>query len=125
IRDHLAMQEPGRYVCGRRINLGPRLSDWLTPARVSAGFFDRPRLPLLRSVLAGETDHLQRSLRVTWPPLRRLLKIERIPDLLGSNYSLPRADLEAINGFDEEYEGYGREDTDAEIRLQNLGRTIK
>ena len=31
----------------------------------------------------------------------------------------------AINGFDESYEGYGREDTDVELRLQNLGLKIR
>ena len=33
--------------------------------------------------------------------------------------------METINGFDETYEGYGREDTDVELRLQNLGLKIK
>jgi hypothetical protein len=31
----------------------------------------------------------------------------------------------AIDGFDESYEGYGREDTDVELRLQNLGLKIR
>ena len=30
-----------------------------------------------------------------------------------------------INGFDEAYEGYGREDTDVEIRLKNMGLKMK
>jgi GT2 family glycosyltransferase len=51
--------------------------------------------------------------------------MDRVADMKGCNYSLPRAALEAINGFDEAYEGYGREDTDVELRLQNLGYRIK
>ena len=57
--------------------------------------------------------------------MRTRLGMDRIADLKGCNYSIPREALEAINGFDEEYEGYGREDTDVELRLQNLGLRIK
>ena len=51
--------------------------------------------------------------------------MNRVVDLKGCNYSVAREALEAINGFDEAYEGYGREDTDVELRLQNLGYRIK
>lgn len=125
IRDHLAQQEEGRYLAGRRVELGPRISGTLTPEMVREGFFDRPALSLIASALSGDTEFLQRSVRVPWHPLRRLLKMDRVVDMKGCNYSVPRKALEALNGFDEEYEGYGREDTDVEIRLQNLGYRIK
>ena len=125
IADHLREQEPGRYLAGRRAELGPRYSAWLTPERVAAGELDRPRLPFLTSVLRGDSQYLNRTVRVTAPPLRRALKLDRVVDLKGCNYSVARSDLVAINGFDEAYEGYGREDTDVEIRLQNLGLRIK
>lgn len=51
--------------------------------------------------------------------------MDRVADMKGCNYSVARTDLLAINGFDEEYEGYGREDTDVELRLQNYGLRIK
>ena len=43
----------------------------------------------------------------------------------GCNGSARRRDIEAINGYDEDYQGYGREDTDFELRLQHLGLRIK
>lgn len=125
VRDHLARQEEGRYLAGRRVELGRRLSGELTPERVRAGYLDFPRPGLVLDALRGETEHLQRTVRVPWAWLRARLGMERIDDLKGCNYSVPRAALEAINGFDEEYEGYGREDTDVELRLQNLGLRIK
>lgn len=125
IRDHLENQEKGRYLAGRRVELGPKISDWLTPDRVRSGFFDSPGPRMLRSVMEKDSEHFQRTIRVSAPGLRRLLGMERIDDLKGCNYSVSRGDLEAINGFDEEYEGYGREDTDVELRLQNLGLRIK
>jgi glycosyltransferase involved in cell wall biosynthesis len=125
VSDHLSAQEPGRYCAGRRLNLGRRISDDLTPKMIQNGFFDRPRVRVAWSTWRGDSTHFQRSLRVTSPLLRRLLKMERVDDLLGSNYSVALKDLIAVNGFDESYQGYGREDTDMEIRLQHLGLTIK
>jgi GT2 family glycosyltransferase len=125
VRDHVEQQEEGFYLAGRRVELGRRISESLTPERILAGYFDFPRPSLIWSSLRGDTENLQRSYRVGSPFLRRILKMNRVVDLKGCNYSIPRTALEAINGFDENYEGYGREDTDAELRLQNLGLKIK
>jgi glycosyltransferase involved in cell wall biosynthesis len=125
IEDHLNQQEEGYYLAGRRVELGPWLSAQITPQEVSAGFFDRPNWRLLNSVLKKDSEYFQRSMRVPFQGLRKLLKMDRVVDMKGCNYSIPRSALEAINGFDEEYEGYGREDTDVELRLQNLGLKIK
>jgi GT2 family glycosyltransferase len=125
IRDHLRMQEKGHYLAGRRVELGQTFSEALTPIQVRNGFFDHPRPKLIASALAGDTEFLNRSVRIPFSGLRAILGMGRITDLKGCNYSIPREALEAINGFDEEYEGYGREDTDVELRLQNLGLRIK
>ncbi|MEK7690722.1 MAG: glycosyltransferase, partial [Bdellovibrionota bacterium] len=126
VADHLREREPGRYLAGRRVELGPTFSEDLTSedvARGSLGF--PPSYRLFVSALTGDSDHLQRLVRFPAPWMRRLVGMNRIDDLKGCNYSVAREALLALNGFDEEYEGYGREDTDIEIRLQNLGLTIK
>lgn len=41
--------------------------------------------------------------------------------LLGSNHSVWREDIFKVNGYDEEYVGYGWEDCDFETRLQRAG----
>lgn len=125
VRDHVEHQESGRYLAGRRAEVGQELAGRLTVADVEQGFFDGPHPRFLASVLRGDSEYFQRTVRVSWPPARRLLKMDRVDDLKGCNYSVARANLLAINGFDEEYEGYGREDTDVELRLQNLGLMIK
>jgi glycosyltransferase involved in cell wall biosynthesis len=126
LEDHARFHQPGTYSAGRRVELGERFSETLTPERIQAGILDSVSLPLLRSAwLERETEHVQRALRVTAPWLRRWLGMDRIPDLKGCNYSVSRNDLLAINGFDEAYEGYGREDTDVELRLQHLGLRIR
>ena len=125
VRDHVDQQQEGFYLAGRRVEVGPILSATLTPEKISKGFLDYPSWALIRSSLAGETEFLHRSFRVRAPWLRKLLNMNRVVDLKGCNYSVPRSAIESINGFDEAFEGYGREDTDVEIRLQNLGLKIK
>jgi glycosyltransferase involved in cell wall biosynthesis len=125
VQDHLSAQLSGYYLAGRRVELGPKLSEWLTPERVAQGFFDWPHPKFLKSILSGESEYFQRSIRIGSPQIRGLLRMNHVVDLKGCNYSIPRQALEQLNGFDEEYEGYGREDTDVEIRLQNLGLKIK
>ncbi len=125
VKDHLDLQEKGRFLAGRRVELGPQLSATLTTEKVRAGFFDWPHPSLIMSAFRGDTEFLNRSFRIPSPWLRAKLGMDRVADLKGCNYSVPRAALEALNGFDEEYEGYGREDTDIEYRLMNLGLKIK
>jgi len=125
MRDHWENREKGRFLAGRRVELGREISERLTPESVARGFFDFPRPSLLLSGLRGDTEHLNRTLRFRHPWLRKLLKLERVDDMKGCNFSAFRVDMEAINGFDESYEGYGREDTDVELRLQNYGLRIK
>jgi cellulose synthase/poly-beta-1,6-N-acetylglucosamine synthase-like glycosyltransferase len=125
VGDHVSQLEPGVFCAGRRVELGEKISAALTPEMVSRGFFDFPGPRMLWSFATGDSEHFQRTLRFPWPGVRRCLGMERIDDLKGCNYSVSRKDLEAINGFDEEYEGYGREDTDVELRLRNLGLRIR
>ena len=121
VRDHLEQSQSGRYLAGRRLDLGEEFSSALLPAEVARGFFDRPRLKLLLS----DSKRRNRCFRVRSGPLRRLMKMEELDHLKGCNFSALRRDFEAINGFDEDYQGYGREDTDVEIRFRNLGLEIK
>ncbi|MBC7691865.1 MAG: glycosyltransferase [Methylotenera sp.] len=123
--DHVRQQETGLYLAGRRVELGEGVSQKLTPEKIRSGYFDFPTPSLLRSSFWGDTENIQRAFRISNPWLRRKLGMARIDDLKGCNYSVSKADLVAINGFDEDYEGYGREDTDIELRLQNLGLRIK
>ena len=119
------LQEEGFYLAGRRVELGPELSSRISPAWVESGYFDWPHPSLIWSVWKGESEFLNRSIRCGSARLRGWLGMNRIDDLKGCNYSVPREVMGALNGFDESYEGYGREDTDVEWRLQNYGLKIK
>ena len=124
VEDHLARAHPKKFLAGRRVELGQEISGLLDPEKIAKGYLRWPRLEVIKSALSGETEFLNRTVRVPWEPLRRVLRMNRIADMKGCNYSVARSSLLAINGFDEEYEGYGREDTDVELRLQHLGLEI-
>lgn len=125
IKDHVLQQEEGYYLAGRRVELGQEFSEWLNTEHVRSGYLDFPRWQLIRSFLKDESEHPQRTFRVTLPWLRKVMKMNQVDDLKGCNYSVSRKNMVAINGYDEDYEGYGREDADIELRLQHLGLQIK
>ncbi len=121
VRDHAEQAAPGTYLIGRRVNLGPGLSARLTEEDVRRGWFDRPRAALLWSALTGGTRGLRRAIRIRSPRLRRAITPGAGRGLMGSNFSVARDDLWAVNGYDEGFEGYGHEDTELELRLRRLG----
>lgn len=125
VKHHLEMRENGKYLAGRRVDLGPKVSASITTEMVRRGRFDGPSFMLLQSCIEKDSTYFHRSFVVKNPALRKILKMERIDDLKGCNFSVDRESVQKINGFDEDYEGYAREDTDLEVRLQYLGLKIK
>lgn len=120
--DHWLTRESGTFGAGRRVEVSRKISEQLMIRDVARGIFDRPSIRLLLDHLFGETENWNRTIRWgTRPWVRSLLNLNHVVDLKGCNFSVARADMIAINGFDEAYEGYGREDTDVEIRMQHLG----
>lgn len=126
---HIKLQEPGRYIAGRRVDLSQKFSEQLTPQLVREGALSNrkfsTRMSLFWDCLAGESGPFHRSYVVENKFLRSLCGLEKVDDMKGCNFSLATKDLHAVGGYDEKFEGYGREDTDLEIRLQNYGLKIK
>jgi glycosyltransferase involved in cell wall biosynthesis len=130
IEQHIRLQEKGFYVAGRRVDLSKEFTSSLSIEALNAGALDGKsftalwRLWLDSQRPEGSTPfHRAYMVRTKW--LRKICGLERVVDLKGCNFSVSRSDMLAIDGFDESYEGYGREDTDVELRLQHLGRKIK
>lgn len=129
VEQHLTLQERGAYVCGRRVDLSKEFTAGLDSTRVEGGVLNGVATGLLDLWLdclrRNGSKPLHRAYTVKTPWIRKLAKLDRVVDLKGCNFSCARADMLAIGGFDQSYEGYGREDTDVELRLQNLGLHIK
>lgn len=113
VEDHLALSERGWFVQGHRVLVGSAQAAALSPEGVAAG-----RLPGPFGV--GNPQNL---LRLSWRWLD-VLRRGRRPSLRGirtANMGVWRDDLLAVGGFDEAYEGWGREDADLAARLFHLG----
>ena len=112
IADHLALAEKNFWVQGRRC---------FVKEKFAAAF--SPSAPLGRWMLAGRITGLAKAIRLPFPLIRRNTGQRGI---IGCNMGFWREDLLAINGFDEEYTGWGiGEDSDLGTRLYHLGRPRK
>lgn len=126
VAEHIALGGPNRCLAGRRIDISDRLTRQLTPERVRQGILQSPSVALgqLADFLTRRTFHLMNGLYVTSSLLRSYFN-RKERGLLGANFSVMKADLEAINGFDERYTAptFG-EDSDIEFRLRLNGVKI-
>ena len=119
LEEHYQARKQGEVVTGRRVLLTRNTTRWLLqqPAPLSAHtsvlFFKL----LWETVFCHQKTQMEQMLRLPkW--LRHLFIKERKRYILGSNFSLYKSDLLAVNGFDErfQYPGFG-EDIDLEFRL--------
>lgn len=85
--------------------------------------FEAGRVPVWRWMLAGRITGAAKGIRLPFPIVQRNTAQRGI---IGCNLAVWRDDLIAINGFDEEYSGWGiGEDSDMGTRLYHLGRRRK
>ena len=114
VEDHAVLAEPGFWVQGRRCYLNEAASMSLAPGQTVPGF---------RLFLAGKMSGAAKGFRLPFPILRRDTGQRGI---IGCNMAMWKKDLLQINGWDEEYEGWGLgEDSDIGSRLYHLGRPRK
>ncbi len=113
VADHAALAERGFWVQGRRCFV----REEFVPA------FEAVKTPVWRWMLAGKITGAAKGIR--WPvPIVRRDTAQR--GIIGCNMGFWRDDLIAVNGYDEDYSGWGvGEDSDIGTRLYHLGRRRK
>jgi glycosyltransferase involved in cell wall biosynthesis len=113
VADHAALAEAGCWVQGRRCFV----REEYVP-RFSANV-----IPAWSWMLAGRISGSTKGVR--WP-LAIVRRDTRQRGIIGCNMAFWRADLVAVNGFDEDYTGWGTgEDSDLGTRVYHLGRRRK
>lgn len=119
--DHWNEREPRRVLLGRRVETSERWSKALTMEKIRSGEFERLGRRELMDGLVGASLRVEDGIRMPSRWLRKLL-LRNVRGMLGSNFSAARSDLEAVNGFDELYDGPGfGEDADLQYRLSLIG----
>ncbi|MDT8324763.1 MAG: glycosyltransferase [Bacteroidota bacterium] len=125
VADHLREREEGRYLCGRRVEMSARWSARLDSALVRSGGFASIGVREWWDGMTGRALRIEDGLRFESRRIRNILHASP-RGMLGSNFSVHRAALERINGFDEEYDGPGcGEDSDVQLRLERAGLRCK
>lgn len=113
VADHLRLARPGYFLKGGRVQLDDNRSKeicasgnvpWITP--FSRGIEAKRPNALRFSNLAAYLAPRYRKNR---------------DNVLGCNMSFYKKDLIAVNGYDEDFRGWGGEDLDISFRLRNAG----
>ena len=120
---HLRWRRPGIFLYGHRVFLDARTSQALRAEAVRAGREPGGALRNVVRAFRGRARRGYNALRLPVPAMRigqALLRTRR-PVMRGMNFSTWKSDLLAVNGWNEEYVGWGREDDDLVTRLQFQG----
>ena len=115
LQKHLLARRPGIVRAGDCLRLDRESTERVDAAVIEAGAYRAwtsrgEQLRLFQKRIKGHYYQLVRH------PTR--------PKLTGFNIGISREDLEAVNGFDESFIGWGCEDDDLANRLRRAGRRI-
>lgn len=102
----------GDMFVGRRFNLGKKYTEVVLKNKIR-------KFNFLRLIFTDcRIKEIARGAYLPW------LKVKRTTRCLGSNFGIKRELLLKLNGFDENYIGYGLEDVDIEKRVLMAGGKI-
>lgn len=113
VEDHLSIAEEGWFTCGGRVIVNQVYSanalktGWKTPCVLATAISNKANLlhiPTLSKLLA-----------------RRIKKSKRFA-ARGCNMAFWTKDILAVNGYNESISGWGREDSELEVRLMKSGK---
>ncbi len=114
---HLRNARQGRFLAGNRALLNEATSSLALEGPMTPESMDDLWRQSDRQHLGPVHRQFERN-RI----LRRLKLTRRHkPKILGCHFSIFREDIEKINGFDEQYTGWGFEDDDLSMRLHMVG----
>lgn len=129
VYQHYHNKHTNTVLCGRRVNLGKKLSGVISKQKILDKEFEKVGIKHIYDSLRRDkkirSSWIEEGLIIKNKVIRNLyLKGE--PRIVGCNFSLHRETIERINGFDENYIGPGfGEDADIEFRLRLAGTKFK
>ncbi len=112
LEDHLRLAEKGFFFQGKRILLSREASEHIQPEDLAS------RAKLFGLMLKGNLKNAHHIFRAPFiPPI----KDTGLKGTKGCNLAVAMADLMAVNGFNEDFLGWGREDSELVARLYKYG----
>ncbi len=117
VRDHKALAQSNVYLFGSRVNIREEFLPKLFAAqKIKFGFFNKGIKKRTRNLRVPAFSNLYQTTNEFSDKMR------------GCNVSFWRKDVIAVNGYNDEFEGWGREDSELVIRMMNngvLGRRLR
>lgn len=127
IEYHIKQSSKKTVLCGRRVNLGDKVSRDIrdnikSPEEIENNYFKN-----LKYLSNDNSRHLEQGL--SFNPSSLIFKFIQKRDsnvhIVGSNFSCFKEDLFFINGFDEDITGGSKDDVDLEWRFVQSGCKLK
>ncbi len=114
IKDHMEAAEPGTFVQGSRVLLSEEATkEAIIKSQISFSIFSK------------SIKNRKNALRCTLLSSLFSRKSRSLKGIRTCNFALFRKDLLAVNGFDNRFVGWGREDSEFAARLLNSGMVRK
>ncbi|MGE5165635.1 MAG: glycosyltransferase family 2 protein [Sphingobacteriales bacterium] len=114
VATHRRLAEPGWFVTGNRILLSPELTTRILRKNITPETWGFRRW--LAERWRGGVNRLSALLHLPLGPLRRLRQ-RAWQGARSCNLAIWRSDLDRVDGFDADYSGWGKEDSDIIVRL--------
>ena len=130
VKEHFENRRSNSVLCGRRVNLTKSASEKINANSILNKEYSRLKLSriIYSSLNRDKNDfnfNIEEGFIIRNSLLRKFFTNED-EHILGCNFSVHKALLEKINGFDENYEGPGLgEDSDIEYRLRLAGAEFR
>jgi glycosyltransferase involved in cell wall biosynthesis len=129
IEGHIELSEPKTVIAGRRVNLGPKISQELRTGRMNPEQLETKFLRHAPALHIDGSSHIEQGIKLSYSSFiyqNIFKKIKRNTNLVGCNFSCHRDDIMRVNGFDESYTGTSlADDTDIQWRFVASGVKLK
>ena len=130
ISAHASLAKPGFVLSGRRVNLGPGISEKIRNKTIDPHTIEKNFIFNSLSLILGKSSHITQGIYISpssWLYKNTIAKRKKSNlNILGCNFSCYKSDLLAIDGFDESYgETAVPDDTDLQWRLEATGLKLK
>ncbi len=118
VATHRRLAQRGWFVTGNRILLSPALTERVLREKLMS---ERWRFSdWIGQRFSGGINRLAPVLRLPLGPLRRL-RMRAWRGARSCNLAVWRSDLDRVDGFDADFSGWGKEDSDIMVRLLHAG----
>ncbi len=119
---HRRLAQEGAFVTGNRVLLSRELTERVLRDGIEPEAWSF--MQFLAERFRGGVNRLSALLRLPLGPLRQL-RAKEWKGARSCNLAIWRRDLDTVDGFDADYAGWGKEDSDLIVRLLHAGVTRK